>query len=91
MPEDLEVTKRVEDIASKHGVDIKAVRTYGDTLFVEADYNVNELSYLAALWFHTLSDYEFDEVAVRHSRTNETEEYGLYEVLGRLITAADND
>jgi hypothetical protein len=90
MTADAEITKKVEEAAAKYDVDVKSVRRFDNTLFVEADSHVSELSYLAALWFYVLSSYEFEKVAIRHSKTSEIKEYDLYEVLGQLISAADN-
>jgi hypothetical protein len=84
-----ELTRKVKKAAAEHDVDVQSAKVFGNTLFVEADTHVSELSYLAALWFHELSENEFEEVAIRHNETGDIEEYGLYEVLGKLVAAAD--
>lgn len=91
MPDDVDLTKKVEEATASHDIDIKSARRFGNSLSIEADHHVNELSYLAAILFYKLSDYEFEKVTIRHSKTRQTKEFDMYEILGRLITAADFD
>lgn len=89
MTSDADLKRRIEEVAAKHNIEIKSARRFGDSLFIEANHEVNELAYFAAILFYKLSDYEFEKVAVRHSVTGQTEEFDMYEVLERLILAAD--
>lgn len=89
MTDDTELTRKVRAAAAEHDVAVQSARVFGNTLFVQAETHVSELSYLAALWFHELSENEFEIVAIRHVRTGEIKEYGVYEVLGKLVAAAD--
>jgi len=89
MTDNSEISNRVEETASKYDIEIKSIRTFDNTLFVETDSYTNEMSYLAALWFYALSDYEFHKVTIRQNQTNEIQEFTVYEILGQLITAVD--
>lgn len=88
-----QITKRVEEAAAKHDIKVNAARSFGDTLFIETDSlrGANELSYFAALLFYKFSEERYQKVAIRIHSTGEIEEFELYDVLGRLVAAAEND